>query len=97
MIGPRFEWDDRKASRNKRIHGVAFQEATTCFDDRLAVEGPDEEHSQAEQRWVLIGLSEKLRLLTVNYTERHERIRLISARKSSRTEEARYASENFGA
>lgn len=96
MTGLNFEWDDGKAARNVRMHGVTFEEAETSFADRLAVEASDDRHSAGEQRWVLIGLSVKLRLLTVIYTERYEAIRIISARKSTRTEEASYAAQNFG-
>jgi uncharacterized protein len=89
-----FEWHDAKAEQNRRKHGVGFDEAATAFEDELAIDAPDEAHSKAEERRVLIGLSSRLRFLTVNYTERHEKIRLISARKSNGTEKARYAFEN---
>lgn len=91
-----FEWDDAKAAKNARIHGVTFSEAATVFDDELAIDAPDEGHSEREERRVLIGFSDRLRLLTVVYTERNEKIRLITARRSTRTEEARYAFEGHG-
>lgn len=91
----RFEWHNAKAEENRRKHRVSFEEAVTVFDDKLAIEAADDVHSTREERRVLIGLSEKLRLLTVVYTERHEKIRLITARRSTRTEEARYAEEGY--
>ena len=75
---------------------MAFEEAGTAFDDELAIDAPDEEHSGKEERRVLIGLSERLRLLTVVYTERDEKIRLITARRSTRAEEASYALQGHG-
>jgi hypothetical protein len=63
----------------------------------LAIDAADEGHSEQEERRVLIGLSEKLRLLTVIYTERNEKIRFITARRSSRNEKARYAEQIRGA
>lgn len=93
----RFEWDDVKAVKNRRNHRVSFEEAVTVFDDELAIDATDEVHSAKEEHRVLIGLSEKLRLLTLVYTERDEKIRLISARRSTRTEEARYAKEDYRA
>lgn len=91
MSDLRFEWDDAKAARNVRKHRVTFEEAVTSFDDELAIDADDEDHSGKEERRVLIGFSSKLRLLTVIYTERDEKIRLITARRSTRTEKARYA------
>ena len=88
MSERRFDWDAKKASENWRNHRVKFEEAATAFDDELALDAPDEEHSDKEERRVL---SHRLRLLTVVYTERDEKIRLITARRSTRTEEARYA------
>jgi uncharacterized DUF497 family protein len=87
----RFEWDDAKAADNARKHRVAFNEARTAFEDELAIDAPDEDHPAIEERRVLVGLFQRLRLLTVVYTARNEKIRLITARRSTRTEKARYA------
>jgi uncharacterized DUF497 family protein len=92
----RFEWDLVKAVRNRRVHRVTFEEARTAFDDELAIDAADEDHSGKEERRVLIGLSHRLRLLTVIYTERDEKIRLITARRSTRTEKASYALQERG-
>ena len=93
----KFEWDPGKAAINARRHRVSFDEAATAFDDELAIDAPDVDHSVKEERRVLIGLSQRMRLLTVNYTERNEKIRLITARRSTRTEEASYAQNHPGA
>jgi uncharacterized protein len=92
-----FEWDDRKAEQNRRKHRVTFEEAATAFEDELAIDAADEAHSGLEERRVLIGLSQRLRLLTVVYTERHEKKRLITARRSTKAETARYAEQAGGA
>lgn len=97
MESDHFEWDDAKAERNRRKHRVAFEEALTAFDDELAIDAADEDHSDKEDRRVLIGLSERLRLLTVNYTERNEKKRLITARRSTKSEEKCYALQSGGA
>jgi uncharacterized protein len=75
-----FAWDPRKAERNRRKHGVTFDEAVSVFFDpgELVIDDPD--HSIAEERFVSIGLSAKGRLLVVGYTERGSTIRLIFAR-----------------
>jgi uncharacterized DUF497 family protein len=96
MSGLEFEWDDAKAALNVRKHGVSFDEAATAFEDELAIDAPDEKHSDRELRRVLIGFSARLRLLTVIYTERNEKNRLITARRSTRSEEARYALQGRG-
>lgn len=65
-----FEWDAQKAARNRRKHGVSFEEATTVFGDPHALDGPDLEHSVVELRFVRLGQSVLGRLLLVAYTER---------------------------
>ncbi len=90
-----FEWDANKAAANHRKHGVAFAEAQAVFTDDLAITIPDPDHSFAEERWVIIGLSKQHRLLVVVFTERSQRIRLISARVATRAEQKRYEEENF--
>ena len=86
----RFEWDTRKAKQNLEIHGVSFDEASTAFRDILSLAIYDPLHSEAEDRFVLIGNSYKDRLLVVVHTERGDRIRLISARKASTKERTQY-------
>jgi uncharacterized DUF497 family protein len=74
-----FEWDPEKARANLRKHGVSFDEAATVFLDALSLTGDDPDHSVGEERFVTFGLSSIGRLLVVGYTERSERIRIISA------------------
>jgi uncharacterized DUF497 family protein len=86
-----FEWDPAKSSRNLAKHDVSFDEASTVFDDDIFITLLDEEHSQTEERYITIGLSNKKRLLLVAHTEREGRIRIISARKATKNEEKFYA------
>jgi uncharacterized DUF497 family protein len=81
-----FEWDDEKAQRNRQRHAVTFEEATSAFDDGLAIHLPDHDHSEGEPRFRLLGYSYARRLLVVSYTERAGRTRIISARSATRTE-----------
>jgi uncharacterized DUF497 family protein len=87
-----FEWDERKNRANIKKHGISFQEAKTCFEDDFAEMFPDTEHSENENRYIFLGLSEVLRTLVVIYTERNieenEKIvnRIISARKATKKE-----------
>lgn len=89
----RFLWDPRKVAANERKHGVGFQEATTVFDDPLSVTIPDPDHSLEEQRFLLLGLSNRRRLLVVAHSERGESIRIISARRANRRERRTYEEE----
>ena len=82
-----FEWDPKKASRNIKIPDVSFDEASTVFCDPLSRTIDDPLHSEAEERFVLIGQSGRGRLLVVIHTERGDRIRIISARKATRQEQ----------
>ncbi len=86
-----FEWDRVKAERNLREHGVSFVEASSAYDDPKRLELVDVEHSEIEDRDIVIGYSTRLRLLMVVTTERHEAIRIISARKANANEARRYA------
>ena len=86
----RFLWNPRKAASNERKHGVNFQEATTIFDDALSVTIADPDHSVDEERFLLIGLSNRRRLLVVAHSERGESIRIISARRANRQERRTY-------
>lgn len=93
MSDPAFEWDKRKASENKRKHGVTFEEAKSAFLDENARVIPDPEHSVDEDRFVLLGLSLQLRMLVVVhcYREGENIIRIISARKADRSERRQYS------
>ena len=88
MDGLRFEWDARKDAANRRKHGVSFSEAKTVFFDEDAVEYPDPDHSEDEDRFLLIGTSFRLRVLLVChcYRARESTIRIVSARKATRKE-----------
>ena len=90
MNGKQFEWDPAKAKANRRKHGITFEEAATVFGDTNAIVEYDARHSMIEDRWRLIGLSSRLRVLTVVYTRRHEAIRIISARRATKAESRRY-------
>jgi uncharacterized protein len=86
----KFEWDERKAVSNFSKHGVSFEEAETVFEDPLYVDFYDPDHSQDEERYLIIGISKQARLLIVSYTERKKSIRLISAREVTRVEREIY-------
>ena len=75
-----FEWDDNKARQNLAKHDVSFIEATTVFLDPLSITVDDPEHSQGEQRYLVIGYSNRVRLLVVVHVDRGDNIRIISAR-----------------
>ena len=81
-----FQWDDNKARSNLAKHGVSFEEAATVFGDALSLTIPDPAHSQKEDRFIILGMSHKGKLLVVVHTERGDSIRLISARRASRRE-----------
>ncbi len=87
-----FEWDLAKAEMNLSKHGISFDEAKTVFLDENARLIPDPDHSDEEDRFILMGLSAQLRLLTVCHCYRGENdtIRLISARKATKTESSWY-------
>jgi len=85
-----FEWDDKKAQSNLKKHGVSFDEAATIFNDPRLATISDPDHSDDEERYVSVGKSVIMRLLSVIHTFRKERIRLISARKATKTEKEKY-------
>ena len=85
-----FDWDDRKAEANLVKHGVPFEEAMTVFDDRLFVDFYDPDHSLDEHRYIIIGESDRRRLLVVSYTEVFGAVRIISARELTRAERKLY-------
>ena len=88
-----FEWDPNKATSNERKHGVSFDEASTVFSDDHAILLDDPEHSDDEDRFLLLGLSSNLRTIVVCHAYRtaEDVIRLISARKATRRERRDYA------
>jgi uncharacterized protein len=92
MAGLRFEWDLRKSRVNQRKHGVSFEEAQTVFLDDHALLIDDPDNSDAEDRFVLLGLSSTLRALVVCHCYRRggDVIRIISARKADPSERALY-------
>ena len=92
MAGLRFEWDQRKNAANCRKHGVSFEEAATVFADENALLIADPDHSESEDRFVLLGLCSSLRMLVVChcYQETEEVVRIISARKAVRSERLQY-------
>ncbi len=90
----RFSWDARKAAENARKHRVTFTEATTAFDDPLSVTIPDPDHSVGEQRFLLLGMSSRGRLLVVAHAERDATIRIINARRADRQERQMYEEED---
>jgi uncharacterized DUF497 family protein len=85
-----FEWDTNKAASNLGKHGVSFDEAKTVFDDSLYVDFYDPDHSDDEERYLIVGESNRGRLLIVSYTERKDSIRVISAREVTRSEREAY-------
>ncbi|MBI4792930.1 MAG: BrnT family toxin [Deltaproteobacteria bacterium] len=87
-----FEWDTNKAKGNEQKHGITFDEASTVFADSLSLTIHDPLHSENEERFVIIGVSYKNRMLTVVHAEREDNIRIISARKSTKNERSYYES-----
>ena len=85
-----FEWDTNKAAANFKKHGVSFTEAATVFSDPLSLTFPDPDHSVGERRYITIGLSSAGRLLVLAHTDASERIRIISARKTTPKERKFY-------
>ena len=92
MLCLRFEWDAAKGRANERKHGVSFEEAQSVFADDLGLLIYDPDHSEDEDRFVLLGLSSTLRLLIVCHCHRRggEVIRIISPRKADRHERLSY-------
>ena len=85
-----FEWGAEKARENERKHGVGFPEASEVFDDDHSSSVPDPDHSADEDRYLIFGISKQGLRLVVSYTERGERIRLISARPMTSRERRAY-------
>jgi uncharacterized DUF497 family protein len=89
-----FEWHPVKAASNLKKHKVSFEEASTVFKDTRRIEAPDRWHSDDEQRYLGIGKSIEGRVLSIYYTFRADRIRMISARVSERWERNEYEAGN---
>jgi len=88
------EWDKAKAKANFRRHGVSFDLAKTVFKDPFAIERLDDREQYDEERFVIIGVAEGKVVLFVAYTERQERIRIISARRATQYEQDDYFQQN---
>jgi uncharacterized DUF497 family protein len=86
----KFEWDNHKAASNLQKHGVSFDEALSVFADEMALSFADTDHSDTEDRSRTYGFSNTGRLLVVVHTERHNHVRIISARKATRYEKGIY-------
>ena len=85
-----FEWHPPKARSNLRKHRVSFAEAITVFGDPLSSVLADDQHSDEEERWIIVGTSSRGRVLFVVYTETDSRVRLIGARLATATERKQY-------
>lgn len=87
-----FEWDPAKAAANLKKHGISFAEAKSVFADEQAKIIPDPDHSENEERFIILGLSLNLRLLVVChcYRKKNNAIRIISARKATKPESCKY-------
>jgi len=87
-----FSWDARKNASNRKKHGISFEEAQTVFEDENALLIDDPDHSIDEDRFILLGLSARPRILVVChcYREQDDVIRIISARKATRSEQIQY-------
>ena len=87
-----FEWDENKNAINKQKHQISFEEAQTVFDDPNAIMIPDTEHSEEEERFILLGFSNNVKLLVVCHCYRQSDtvIRIISARKATKNEARQY-------
>jgi uncharacterized DUF497 family protein len=92
MADLRIEWDPKKAKANKAKHGISFEEAETVFSDENGLIIADPNHSDTEDRFILLGMSWSLRLLIVChcYRQASDLIRIISARKANKSERAQY-------
>ena len=94
IIKLEFEWHDAKAEVNLQAHGVSFDLAKTVFEDPFAVERLDDREDYGEERFVIIGMAEGRVVLFVAYTEREERIRIISARRATQNEQDDFFRQN---
>ena len=85
-----FEWNEAKNAANLRKHHVSFEEARTVFSDEYARLIHDPDHSDEEDRFILLGMSANLRVLIVSHTYRDDTIRIISAQKADKSEREQY-------
>ena len=85
-----YEWDAKKAKGNRRKHGISFEDAATVFLDPLALTFPDPDHSGGEEREITIGRSRRQQVVFVSHCPRGDRVRIISARKTTRGERKQY-------
>lgn len=94
-MGIKFSWDDNKAESNRIKHGVTFDEAKTVFydDNALLIDDPD--HSGDEERFIILGMSKEFKILVVChcYRDSSKNIRIISARKATKSEKKEYSEE----
>ena len=92
-----FSWDDRKNTINQKKHRVSFEEAQSIFFDENAIEYYDPDHSESEDRFLMLGLSYQARVLVVSHTLRgnETEIRIISARKATKKEQKAYTGEKL--
>jgi uncharacterized DUF497 family protein len=88
-----FEWDPEKADENLKKHGVEFVEATTVFADPLSITVRDPDHSKTEDRWLIVGYSNRFRPLIISHIDRSRRVRIISARQLTPAERKDYEEE----
>ncbi|MFL5453717.1 MAG: BrnT family toxin [Myxococcales bacterium] len=88
----RFEWDPNKAKRNRAKHGVSFEDAATAFGDPLSLTIFDPDHSEHEDRFILVGSTSGGRLVVVAHTERRGVVRIVSARVATKQERRTYES-----
>jgi hypothetical protein len=97
MHGLTFVWGEEKDRANQRKHGISFAEARTVFYDENAREYSDPDHSESEERFILLGISSRLRALVVChcYRESESVVRIISARRAHRSEEETYWSQEL--
>jgi uncharacterized protein len=86
----KFEWDPQKADSNLKKHGVSFQEAASVFGDGFSITYYDPEHSMKEHRFITVGMSQSGKVLMVAHTDRVDKVRIISARKTTRQERRYY-------
>jgi hypothetical protein len=89
-----FEWHEAKAAANLQAHGVSFELAKTVFKDTFAIELLDDRQNYGEERFVIVGMADGHVLLFVAYTERDNRIRIISARRTTQYEQDNYYRQN---
>jgi uncharacterized DUF497 family protein len=91
----KFEWNPNKAKKNIEKHGVSFDEAATVFSDPLSMTYDDPDHSFGENRYIIIGISHRDKLLFVSHLEKDDIIRIISARQLTRKERKQYEQQHI--